>query len=866
MSTHTNAENIKSRVESFLETNQEKEALGLIYSYLILKRKNWQWTQALEKLMLIYIDLCLNLDEDERLKIGLNCFKDCVQHHHQESLRIVLEKYISTTENQFSESCKLIGEVEEFFEELHQETNANDFYLNSLNLEKGHAKEKVKKSWVTLTNAYKRVLNLVYKNKSLLEMYSSFALRAFKKCAELKALEDFKNLCRVLRLNLKYVAKPKNEKKVNYKFNENDTSDILISLRHQLFDITWDLKLMQESFNILEELNELMRARSKVNLDMQINYYSKLNEVFYKGEFVLFHAVALMEYFSCLVRKKEPESKLKSLANRVVLAVLSIGRNSEEFTLSESLKNKYCIMFSSRQHMPSLSELINGLATSHLLRICSPETRELYKLYTGKFDLFEFSDVLKREVAKVPEQFSQYVEGIKDNCVSIILQLVSDFFKNISFEDLKEFTSFVEFEKVQQEILLLEYTQELEIFLNFEEQLVEFGEKDMDKDDWLLQHEHFLHKLEDTIAVADSLRKDESKSLNMSQLENAYVFSFQDIENVMEKEMKEIKKQNENKVHLSKVKPKETVIDPEEERKREIEKKRREGKQKVDVKILNMKKDKIREILKINPKMKLLEIPLRKLKNDELRQLDLEIFDTIHDKLEEQNKIKANEELKEKYKKFDYLMRYSIQDEKEQRSKKNDEPEIDPEEIQKQKNEILEKEQKQRKELEKGYAFMVVFKKRLLEKRQQEFEDRYAEFRSNLNEEYRNKIYEKAKDELAKKKKKEEEERKKNSRGMFQNRNNMRREGNYTSGVEKPAIIQLTRGSNFKPGESSFQSKTTLARKGESFVPTRSRGFGNSSRTTTGDQSKPTGPITLARRGENFGNKTFTRVIQNYIF
>ena len=846
MSTHTNAENIKSRVDSFLQTDQKREAFDLIYSYLIIKQKNWQWTQALEKLMLIYIDLGLELDEDESLRIGLNSFRDCVQHHHQESLRIVLEKYITVTERNFDENCKLMGHVDEFFQELNQETNANDFYLNSLNLEKGHAKEKVKKAWVTMTTAYRRSLNLIYKNKTLLSMYSDFAVRAFTKCAQLKAMDDFKAICRVLRVNLKFVVRPKNEKKVNFKLGEHDVSDTLIGIRHKLFDVAWELGLMQESFNILEELNELMRARSKVSLDMLVQYYSKLNKVFYKGEFVLFHAVALMEYFSCLVRQKEPESKLQSLADQVVLAVLSVGRNSEEFTLSEAQKNKYCVMFSSRQNMPSLVDLINGLATSQILRVCSPASRELYRLYTGKYDLFEFSEVLQRELERVPEMCAKYVDGIRDNCVSIILRLVSEFFENIPFEDLQNFISFVDFERVKQEILMLEYTQELEIFLNFEEELVEFGRTEMDTQDWLVEHERFLHQIEDTIALAENLRRDESASLNLKQLENAYVHSFKDIESVLDGEIKEIKRQNENRVFLSKVKPKEVVINEEEEEKRRNEKRRKEGRQKVDIKILNMKKEKIREILRIEPKMKLLDIPLKQLKNDELKELDYEVFDTIHDKLEEKNKIRANEELKDKYKRFDYLVRYFIRDNWTEHEARAREDEIDLAAIAQEKESIMERERQKREELQKGKAFIGVFKQKLMRQRQVELENKQAEFRDKLNKEYRNKIFEKAKDELEKKKKKEEEERKKNMRTQFSRGQVLERKNMYASGVDKPAITTLTRGSNFKPGQSSFQNPTGLSRKGANFSGGLGRKFTNS------NTNRPPA-TTLVKKGGSFG-------------
>lgn len=865
MSSYTNAENIKSRVDSFLSTNQEREAFELIYSFLIMKKKNWQWTQALDQLMMLYIDLCLKLDEMESLKIGLTSFRDCVQHHHQDSLKNILEKYISSTEARFKESCTLMGDVREFFEEMRMEVNANDFYLNSLNLEKGQAKETVKKSWVILVDAYKRVLNLLYKNKTLLEMYSEFALRAFRQCAELKAIEDFKSLCRVLRANLKYVSKPKNEKKLNFKFKDQEVNDQLIGLRHQLFDIAWELGLMQESFNVLEELNELMRTRPKVSLDMLINYYSKLTEVFLKGEFILFHAVALMELFSCLARKKESETILRKLANRVVLAVLSIGRNSEEFTLSSSLKNKYCVMFSSKKHMPSLNEIMGSLGTSHLLRVSSPAVQELYRICNGKYDLFEFSEVLQRELAKIPKEYDHYLQSIKANCVSIVLKLVSDFFENISFEDLQEFIGFVEFEEVKQEILLLEYTQELDIYLNFEEKLVEFGASTQVAEEWLMEHDRFADQIEEAISVAQALRKDKLALETMTQMENNYIASFAAvIANEADDNLK-TKTQNENRVFLEKIKPKENVNDPEEEKKRLRERRIKEGKKKVDQKILGMKREKIKEILKIDPKMKLLDIPLKKLKKEDLMELDYNVFDAIYDKLEEKKKIKANQELKNMYRDYDFLVRYFIQDNWEEESRKMNESEIDLEEIARLKEENLATAKKKKEELLKGKPFIDAFKTRLMGKRNQEWRDQVDNFRAELNDKYRNQIYEKAKEDLEKRKKKEEEEMKKNSRTNFQRSTIMQTNPSDGTRVDPKSIV-LTRGSNFRPGESTFQTRPTMARRGENFTASAglsARGTGMAQRGSARTFANSSRPVTgMVQRGSGIDQKNqsgFTR-------
>ena len=70
-------------------------------------------------------------------------------------------------------------------------------------------------------------------------------------------------------------------------------------------------------------------------------------------------------------------------------------------------------------------------------------------------------------------------------------------------------------------------------------------------------------------------------------------------------------------------------------------------------------------------------------------ELDYNVFDAIYDKLEEKKKIKANQELKNMYRDYDFLVRYFIQDNWEEESRKMNESEIDLEEIARLKEENL---------------------------------------------------------------------------------------------------------------------------------------------------------------------------------
>ena len=831
--TSMSAVNVKARVDNFLKSDQERQAFDLIFSYLRIKRKNWQWTQALEKVMIIFIDLCLMYDEQDALKIGLMNFKECMQNSYQDSLQIVLEKYVSTCEEMFEDSCSEIGNLKEFFEEFNTNSNANDFYLNSLNFEQGKSKELLKKTWRTLVNAYKQTLILLYKNKSLLKMYRKFGLRAFEKCASLNAIEDFKDLCKVLRNQIRFVIKQKNQKKVNFAVSDISANSELIGLRNKTIEISRGLGLMQESFALLEDVNELMRNRNKVPLTMMLSYYSHLAEVFYRGEFVLFHAMALIEYFSCLERINSDEDTLAKVANRMILAVLSVGKNSEELFISSELKDKYCVMFSMKSRMPSLDEVIETLANSKALQICSRSVREVYKLSTGKYDVYEFSDVIQTELEQIPEDCEQYKEGIKANCVGIVLKLLSEFFENVTFEDLRDFTSFEGFEQVKQEILQLEYNNDVEVYLNFEEELLEFSQNSLDKDNWLHIYDDFTCNLEQTVALAQSMREDPMISTQRKQLENRYVHFLQNLKDERELEFKAIKGQEARKVVLSRVVKKDNQIDEETQRRLDTQRKMQEARNQKEKEILDMKRVKIKQILKISPEMKILDIPLKGLKKHQLQQLDNDVFDSIQDNLKLEKEKRENEQLKKKYKVFDYSMRQFLVENWEDVANQIQESEIDLEDICNQNEKLAEKRQQMKEEFKKGQSFMINYQTRVMAERVENLVHEKIQFREDLNTQYKLSIYETAKIEIEKKIREKAK--------LEELMNDPRFRRNFIKGPNRQTATPFAARSGPKPGFPDRDSDVPVIKleRGTNFVP-------------SANPNVPFGKIVMAKRGETF--------------
>lgn len=850
------AENIISRVEDFLKQEKEESALDLIFSFLMTKKKHRNWSQALEKIMLYSVDLGLKFERHNQLKKSLSVFRTWAQKHHSESLRIVLEHYLFTAENSFMNVSSSSQTREKFFEEGENEAGGADFYFNLLNFEEGEKKEKIKRAWRSLIGAYRHVLKLVYKNETLEQMYSDFAIRAFEKCSEFKALKDFKELCKTLRTQLKFVMKQKNEKKVSVRLWRPETNALMLDMRHQILDLAWELGLLQESFSILEELNQIMGRATKVMLNTLMKYYDRLVKVFLKGDFIFFHAVALQDYFACLCRRNTPSEELQQIADQLVLALLSVGRNSEELNLSEELKAKYCVMFAGRGSIPSLSDSLEALSTSRSLKVCSEPVRQLYRLRMGKYDVYEFASVFEKQMNLIGSAAKDYSDGIRANCVGVILQLISEFFENLSFEDLQEFTSFESFEAVQKEILLLKYQGELDLYLNFEEQLLEFNTGVSSRQIANEAMDDLILKLEQVKEIGR--QGTEGQISNLRKLKNNYTQSFLDSEEQINEIKQHIKKQEEMRIKIRKSDRKGIVRDEEAERKERLQREKEEGRKKLDIKILNLKKEKINEILKINSKTTLLNIPLNKLKNHEIMQLDYDVFNTIQEDLEKESTLKANDDLKKKFKVFDFSIRRVLQRNWKDSLKVIKREELNLEEIKLKNAETQTKREQLRKELTQGQNFIQKYRKKKMKDREKELEQRKQDFIEKLNEKYADDIYDKA---LKSLNKKEEEAAKMqiiNARSGMNNR--VRRGENFTENREGPAPLTRLegRGINFVAPNPNQTQTFGLAKRGENFkgTTTQNNDFKNQMMKNT-DWMKNVNSKPILSRGGNFSNSAF---------
>lgn len=146
---------------------------------------------------------------------------------------------------------------------------------------------------------------------------------------------------------------------------------------------------------------------------------------------------------------KVSEEELKSQASKIVLAALSVNNKSEEFSLNSALIKKYQFLLPNSELKIDIDYMLNKVKQLNILDFCSEEMKNLFLACSGQLDLYDFSIYVEKALEKLPEEYSEYQKKIKENSIFIILKLISNYFINISFEDLKELTHFEKFEKVR---------------------------------------------------------------------------------------------------------------------------------------------------------------------------------------------------------------------------------------------------------------------------------------------------------------------------------------------------------------------------------------------------------------------------------
>lgn len=813
---NTTPESVLLSVEDYSKINKSEDALEMVYAFLASKKvKNW--SPSLEQLLKINIDLALEHNRLDLLEENLLIFRNICQTHHVESLNNVYDYYLAALEDRMKLAEEKVDNVEDLFTELNEQDDAQSFYFNSLSSKQGKIKERFKQSWRDLIKAYCVVLELTSKNKRLEHIYSETTKRMIAVILSHKAVNDFKQVNNLLKTHQQFNMAKATSGSFTLDLKNKETNTLLLELRFTQLAAAKQLDLTQEAFYIVEDINFLIFSM-KVRLENYIAYYENLADVFLKGGFYYLHAIALLNHFINF-KKQGSQADVQKAAARTLLACLSISTQSEEFWLSEQLLAQYQFLLPSALLDRKLQTLYDSLDKYNMIEIAGSEYKQLFNTITGKMDLYDFSKNIEEAFAVIPDNFKQYKRLISENSVTVILRLLSAFYENITFDELKEFTHFEAFDKVKQIIMLTLSNQNANIYLNYEKQLVEFRNNK-------ITFNHVFEKYEEHVdnvrKVLQLIQKRVSRDSNrgfkedlINRFRNYMIES-----STIEEETKVLIKADRA---LAEEKIKEKPMDKALEEAYRIEMKFRKEEERrmiIERKMLDVKKKKVRTLLEIDPMCEVLNRPLKDFTDDEIVQLDFGVFESIENDIKTARIKRIDESFGRKFKLYDFLRRMVLKHQQQKFNEFNQTHVLNLDDLQKEKT-THEQNMKEKREKIIGAAGLVrKYIDKIKREKESEFNDHVAQYRMDLTKNYGEMLMKEALDKIAKAK---EEVNKATalSRGTGFKPNMMQMGDRPGMGVP----TKLERGTNFvaKPMEGPNPTPvTSMARRGEG-VPAQTK-------------------------------------------
>lgn len=363
------------RAEELRSISQDESALTLLHDVLS-SRRHRTWSPTYEKIMILYLDICLLHNKSREAKDGLHQYRNLSQIQAPGSLEVVIRYLMEESERNVKEAKEKADEgmidgdlgddddVDEENEEGEESgiggggvpssmTNANMLLLSTMSLDPAQSQRdstlllpRIKFLW----ESYRAVLDILKSNSKLERLYHLVAVNALEFCATYKRRTEFRRLCDLLRMHLqnlqKYggvaaMAKVEEGGKPNNKIRgwegwTTESIELHLQTRFTQLETASILHLYTEGFRTVEDIFNILQishSRRKVagsttapKAKIMAAYYQKLTTLFWVSENYLFHAFAWYKFYTLCKEYNRTMSKEQQTlqASAVLLSALCI--------------------------------------------------------------------------------------------------------------------------------------------------------------------------------------------------------------------------------------------------------------------------------------------------------------------------------------------------------------------------------------------------------------------------------------------------------------------------------------------------------------------------------------------------------------
>lgn len=756
----------------YVKLEKEATAFHLLHDFITNPKRRGQWTIIFEKIMTLYINLSIKLQNFLLIRDGLTHYRYMSQTSNINSLELILLYYRDRMESLFNEKVKKFSEAKLIeMEDLDNEDSPESLFLMSIDLQSKCEREEIKSVMKNLWDAYKIIIEIVRTNNKLEEILMSTGEKIFAFCEKFKRKIEFKRFSESIRY---YVFKLMSTHSDYFRnpfavdITENETNDCYLNIFSLQMTSALNLKLWQEAFKICEDMNAIIKVR-KTSLKPKFlsNYFENLAKVFWNSEYYLYHANAFYSHYTIYKKfSKANSGEISSKTSLLVLSVLSIPPFTIENEQKEENRVKIANLLSSSGTLPRRHELINIIKSTNLLELVAPEIRTAFKLLEEEFNLLNFSNQAE-ELFKVLDKnpaYSLYIPALKVNLVYKTLLSLREVYKTITIAKLQKILHIIDLPVIENIILMAHVQDFINVKINHEMHVLNFGSSEQGSGFFLNEHINVLanglQNLRNALEVNVSsegkkerqavLKEEAKKYLNDSSrhLESRKNLIHKPENRQLQKEKQ--KEEDEKRLAEDQERDEKERLQKREETKKQKEREVKEIELTRKHKILvDLIKAKGNQVVKINGKK------LENFSKEELADIDIKDLDEL--KLMIQNKEKENAENKQKrtFQKIDYLERARREAEGVIIESAWDADLQELNEIKVKAEEEYKKNSEIRRSLLETNQFREKHITKTLEQRKTVYEKELAKFRKEIESEFKQTILERANVLLEKQRKKE---------------------------------------------------------------------------------------------------------------
>jgi translation initiation factor 3 subunit A len=420
---HMRPENVLKRAQELIGVGQQQAALSILHEHVTSKRTRNSTIAALEPVMLLFVELCVDLRKGKSAKDGLYNYKNTSQNTNVATIELVFRRFIELAEQKVKEAQAKADEVSgagETKEEDAALANVGDLeamespesiLLSTVSGEQ--SKDRTDRAIVTpwlkfLWETYRTVLDIFKNNARLEVMYQTTAHQAFDFCRRYTRKTEFRRLCELLRNHLQNAAKYSQQVHA-IDLSDPETLQRHLDTRFEQLNVAVELELWQEAFKSVEDIHTLLSlSKRQPKNSMMATYFERLTRIFLVSENYLFHAAAWSRYYNLLnissravaagaSKKDNPtnitDADLSKAATFVLLSALSIPVISTSRSRGALLdvdtarkdKNARLTNLLGMNTPPSRAILFKDALNKDILHRARPEIRNLYNILETDF-------------------------------------------------------------------------------------------------------------------------------------------------------------------------------------------------------------------------------------------------------------------------------------------------------------------------------------------------------------------------------------------------------------------------------------------------------------------------------------------------